>query len=652
MKLIRYSIILITIFCWISSQGQRSRPAAVLQERAEQAASDYFERKAEADSVARAKGWAIREELPDGKVIELVALAENGMPLYFSTENINAAYTVGVDDLWPGGSSGLSLTGSGFTISEWDAGAVRSSHHEFMSGGQSRITQIDGATSTHPHATHVAGTMVAQGVNGVAKGMSPQAHLHAYDWNNDNSEMISANATYGTNLSNHSYGYVTGWYLSTTPRKWYGDTVISGNEDHNFGFYGPAAHDWDDLAYSMPDFLIVKSAGNDRTDNHYGMHLVYNSTTSSWDTSYTPREKDGGADGYDCISHRGVAKNILTVGAVNDIPGGYAQPSDVVMTTFSGWGPTDDGRIKPDIVANGTSLNSTSDYHDSAYVTYSGTSMSAPNTTGALALLQDYFFDTLGRYMWADELKALVINTAHEAGTASGPDYRFGWGLLNAAGAAELITLEVDEGGHVFFDSLVNGGMDQYVYYADGIQDINVTLAWTDPAHAALPPALNPTTPTLVNDLDLKLLRLPDSLSYMPWVLDPANPATAATTGDNIRDNVEKVTIAAPNAGYYRIVVDHKDTLGSPQYYGMAISGMRPTIPGLWTGTYGSDWNNPANWDNWETPDSTTHIELPPGRTTYPVLNGTFGIGTNSADYNCGSLEVGPGAEFTIGGGQ
>jgi hypothetical protein len=81
-------------------------------------------------------------------------------------------------------------------------------------------------------------------------------------------------------------------------------------------------------------------------------------TGGSWQWTSQARGADGGASGYDCISQQGCAKNILTVGAVNDIVGGYSSPGDVVMSSFSSWGPTDDGRIKPDICANGVGLYS------------------------------------------------------------------------------------------------------------------------------------------------------------------------------------------------------------------------------------------------------------------------------------------------------
>jgi len=143
--------------------------------------------------------------------------------------------------------------------------------------------------------------------------------------------------------------------------QWFGDPSISPVEDYRFGFYGPRERDWDEIAYNAPYYLIVKSAGNDRGDNGAGV-----------------AEPDGGADGYDCVSTPAPAKNIITVGAVNDLPNGYTGAPNVIMTSFSGWEPTDDGRVKPDVVGNGTSLlslgNGTNDYTNRT-----GTSMATPS---------------------------------------------------------------------------------------------------------------------------------------------------------------------------------------------------------------------------------------------------------------------------------
>ena len=87
---------------------------------------------AKAIAVQRAilKGWPIRAALPDRRVIELQRLSPTGKPVYYITDNLDAADTVSTDEVWPGGSAGLSLDGSGMTVGEWDAGGVLSSHQE------------------------------------------------------------------------------------------------------------------------------------------------------------------------------------------------------------------------------------------------------------------------------------------------------------------------------------------------------------------------------------------------------------------------------------------------------------------------------------------------------------------------------------------
>ena len=106
------------------------------------------------------------------------------------------------------------------------------------------------------------------------------------------------------------------------------------------------------------------------------------------------------------------------------------------MSSFSGWGPTDDGRIKPDLVTKGVAVKSCLADSNNAYATWNGTSMATPGATGALLLLQEHYNDTYSTFMKAATLKALAIHTADETGPNPGPDYMFGWGLMNTAKAA------------------------------------------------------------------------------------------------------------------------------------------------------------------------------------------------------------------------
>ncbi|MDY0109026.1 MAG: S8 family serine peptidase [Candidatus Krumholzibacteria bacterium] len=525
------------------------------------------------------KDGPLRALLADA-AIELFGVLPSGRPLFIATENVDAAATVATDLVWPGGSAGLDLSGANplGSLAIWDGGAVRIAHQEFTG----RAVSGDGSSNVSSHATHVAGTMIAAGADPDARGMSFAGTLQSYDWGDDTGEMAAAAAGLLC-LSNHSYGYVAGWrYGWSDPDAWYwfGDPTVSEIEDPGFGFYDPTAAAWDDLAHAAPYYLIVKSAGNDRSDagpEPGGGHYAWSDQVNDWVWSTVVRDPDGGADGFDSIPYHGTAKNILTVGAVLDIPGGWTSPDDVQVSAFSSWGPTDDGRVKPDLVANGVSLYSSIASGDAEYARYSGTSMSAPNVTGSLNLLVEHYRALHGgQRPLASTLKAIVLHTASEAGPTPGPDFMHGWGLLNTAAAALMISDDAAGGRRLRVATLADGTADLYRFYHDGDGELKVTLAWTDPAGS--PPAwsLNPTTPMLVNDLDLKLVRESDNAVFWPWLLDPAAPAAPAVTGPNHRDNVEMILATGAGAGTYLVEVSHSGSLQGGQTYSLVVSGLRP----------------------------------------------------------------------------
>ncbi|UCD30299.1 MAG: S8 family serine peptidase, partial [Planctomycetota bacterium] len=237
---------------------------------------------------------------------------------------------------------------------------------------------------------------------------------------------------------------------------------------------------------------------------------------------------------------------------------------------FSSWGPTDDGRIKPDIVANGQTLRSSIHTGDAAYGYASGTSMSTPSASGSINLLVRYFEATHdGLTPLSSTIKALLMHTADEAGPDPGPDYMFGWGLMNTLKAAELILRDSVETRLIHEKALADGELHEYELESDGIEAIRIALAWTDPPGTSPPVSLNPANLMLVNDLDLRLEHQTTAAVYEPYILDPANPANAATTGDNFRDNCELIYLEAPPAGTYIVTVSHKGTLATPQYYSL-----------------------------------------------------------------------------------
>jgi len=541
-----------------------------LEQLAAEWQQEFMVKKAKAIEKAVVEGWPIRGELEDGTVYEIVDY-EGNLPEYRITNNTGAARSVSTNHLHPGGSSGLNLSGAGMIVGEWDGGATLLTHQEF--GG--RAIQRDGATSLSSHATHVAGTLIGAGVRADAKGMAPEAILWTHDWNNDNAEMASAAAD-GLLISNHSYGSISGWARGDWSESglqewhWWGDVAVDEEEDLKFGWYNTAARQWDLIAENAPYYLIVKSAGNDRNDNGTTNHKVRQG--SQWVASNAFRQRDGGTDGYDCIPTNGNAKNILTIGAVNKIANGWSRPSDVTMSSFSGWGPTDDGRIKPDLVGAGVGLLSSNSSGPTGYNSSSGTSMSGPNVAGSLILLQELHERLYGKFMKASTLKGLAIHTADPAGVSDGPDYRFGWGMLNTAKAANVLNDPLYN--KVMETTLKNGEELEYIVYADGENPVKITISWTDPAAQASGNVLNDRNLKLINDLDIRLISSSDEeIVFMPYILDPANPNAPADTGDNFRDNMEVINAGVIEAGEYRLVVTHKGNLrNGAQDFSLIIS--------------------------------------------------------------------------------
>ncbi len=257
-------------------------------------------------------------------------------------------------------------------------------------------------------------------------------------------------------------------------------------------------------------------------------------------------------------------------------------PAKANISAFSSWGPTDDGRIKPDIVANGDGVHSSLNGSNTAYGTLNGTSMATPNATGTAALLvQEYSRLFPGGAMRSATLKGLLIHTADDRGNA-GPDYKFGWGLLNGQAAADLLR---DHAANPLklrlAEELITSGVTTITreFVWDGVSPIRATLTWTDPAGGATTSS-DLRTPRLRNNLDLKIVG-PDGSEHLPFVMPfvgawtRASMDLPATTGKNNTDNVEQVRIAAPPApGVYRAVVTFEGTLANNQQaYSLLLSG-------------------------------------------------------------------------------
>jgi subtilisin-like proprotein convertase family protein len=483
-------------------------------------------------------GIPVRVEGPGNKVSILHDIRPEG-PLYRTTLNANAAISSAANLVYP---APYSLNGSTVKVGVWDAGSVRNTHREFST---TRVVNRNSTAAVDDHATHVAGTIGATGVTANAKGMAPSAAIDSWDWNSDYSEMTSSGASTATAdatkipISNHSYGY-----NATTA---------------DMGRYETEARDTDALLVNLPYYLPFWAAGNEQD-------------------FLTAK------GGYQSITFNGLAKNLLTVGAVNDaVSGGVRSPSAGTMSSFSSWGPCDDGRIKPDVVANGVNLNSPISTGDTAYDTYSGTSMATPSAAGSAAMLaQLYRREFSGQLMRASMLKALLIHTADDSGTA-GPDYKFGWGLINTKAAADVILAQKQ---YPATPKLIEGSIasaaapQTYTFQWDGVSPIRATLCWTDPAGTAQT-AQDSRTPNLRHNLDLKITAPDGTTLYQPFVMPfvgtwtDASMALPATRGKNNVDNVEQVYLASPvQAGTYTVTVSLDGSLTtSSQAYSIVLTG-------------------------------------------------------------------------------
>ncbi|MBK6265012.1 S8 family serine peptidase [Marivirga sp. S37H4] len=488
-------------------------------------------------------------QLGNGREAILTDIVD-GSPQYMSTHNLQARFTTGVEYIQSEEGLNFPLYGKDLIIGVWDGGLVLNDHQEF----QSRVKNKLGSSNSN-HATHVTGTIAASGVNPNAKGMVPEATIHSYYAFDNDLGPMAEEAANGLILSNHSYGLVLGWNYNSTSQswQWFGQ---SDGKDNRFGSYTSNSRSIDNIAYNAPHYTIVWSAGNDRSDIGDGS-----------------RPPDGP---YNIIGPAAAAKNIITVGAITGFET-YDGPASAQMSNFSSWGPTNDGRIKPDLVADGVGLLSTSSSGEDAYTTLSGTSMSAPSVTGSLALLQEYYKQISDTFMTAAQLKSLAIHTTREAGSNPGPDYKFGWGVLNIIDALEVLKGQNDNDTLLIKAELNNNELHEYPIIPDTRTQVTATITWTDVPGVVT--ELGSNSPNVVNDLDVYLIDEVGNITY-PWRLNPENRGQAAQKGDNNLDNVEKIEFIAPSVRKYKLIVSHKGNLeNNSQKYALTLTYGSAGIP-------------------------------------------------------------------------
>jgi hypothetical protein len=489
------------------------------------------------------------------------------------------------------------LSGSGVRVGIWDQGHVGSDHPSFT-GRLSFDLALEGlaARKDNRHATHVAGTIAGSGVYvspvaaadsdapimekeipGFGKvqkqqssgqavsaatssaspgaaatspdsgspaqdkypGVAPAAEILSFEFSEAPDKLINLlrakpdaidvmNNSWNMNFKSDTCAYLATYGALGGPQF---DAVISGQVQ----------------GQPIRRIPIVQAAGNNRDDGICGLSSA------------------AGYPNYRTIIPPGAAKNVITVGAID------ADTNE--MTDFSAWGPTNNGRLKPDVVAPG--CRSVGDGQSGIVSTipatgigrFCGTSMATPAVTGAVVLMIENM-EKLGfakLKIFPSTYKALLIHGAADLGRP-GPDFEFGYGRVHLGQTLKLM----DE--QAFRQLKIEREEDiqtQDIAVAAGSQELKVTLVWDDRPVGIL------SNEALSNDLDLTLSS-PSGLSHLPFLLNPipGKEAEAAQTGVDHINVVEQVVVKNPEPGAWRISV-RASKLGNAadgQTYSLVVS--------------------------------------------------------------------------------
>ncbi|MBV1907335.1 MAG: S8 family serine peptidase [Pseudomonadales bacterium] len=429
------------------------------------------------------------------------------------------------------------------------------------------------------HGTHVAGSVLGSGKSsenvgdnqGLVRGLAYEAKLvfqaveQELKWKNFNNEL-----EYGRfNLvgipddlkSLFQYAYTKGARIHSN--SWGGG---------NPGEYDSQCHQLDQFVWKHKDFCVVVAAGNDGTD----------------------ADGDGVINAMS-VTSPGTAKNCITVGACEnfrptfssekygtwwptDYPvAPYAEapmtdnPNQVVA--FSSRGPTQDNRIKPDIVAPGTFVLSTRSRklsnsnhgwapypQSSQYFYMGGTSMATPLVSGALALLRQFFREWVG---YESPSAALL-----KASLISGADKLSGYSPAGLAG-------DNSQGfGRVNIDAIVAPASPLRVYFLD--DDIGLHTGQADEFTFSVRSSGHPLRIVLAYS-DYPGVSLVNNLNLM--VTDPQgkhhvmNSSAGGALLMDTNNNVEVVNIKSPIKGRWKMKVIASGVPQGPQEYAFVLSG-------------------------------------------------------------------------------
>ncbi|WP_196214029.1 PGF-pre-PGF domain-containing protein [Methanolobus vulcani] len=458
-----------------------------------------------------------------------------------------------------------------------DIGVNNESMHADLRGRIVAIFDIAGdnekADLYSGHGTHVSGSVLGNGSKsgGLYAGMAPEAELvfQALGYYNTITGSEGLKLPYGGLEELFQQAYDEGARIHTN--SWGSD---------EYGTYTEHSKQVDQFMWDHQDMLILFSAGNEGVDS----------------------DRDGVID-EDSLCSPATAKNCLTVGAsennrgskfsigdyttwghawnasfpVYPISNDYMADDSNGIAAFSSRGPTNDERIKPDVVAPGTFIASTISsvasgtgwgvVSDNSYYLYmGGTSMSTPITAGAAALVREYYTEVENLTSpSAALLKATIINGAYnitpgQYGTGDYQeidgryDYSQGWGRVDITNSIypdspvvmryyDYVSLNSSESWNVSYDILCTS------------ETVRITLVWTDYPYAE---TSDDNNLTLVNNLDL-IVEAPDGTYY-------------GNGAPDIKNNVEGVELLEPVAGTYTIIVNGTNIPKGPQNFSLVLS--------------------------------------------------------------------------------
>ena len=522
-----------------------------------------------------------RTFVKNGSFYFLEDVDTDGSPIYINTKsNVESGTLIKANQLYMGGTLGANINGQNMVVGVWDGGQVRATH-ELLSGkvAMQAGQTLDGSEISttgvktyggNDHQTHVSGTVVGKDIANQpsARGIAYGATALNYDFSGAFDEMIPF-ASQGYLVSNHSYGLSN----DNSVPIW------------RFGAYEKEAQRWDSLTNVNSYYLPFAAAGNEQTGD-YG---------------------NRGKAGYDMMTRFSAAKNVMTIGAVN---------ADKSMSSYSNWGPTDDGRVKPDIVARGTGINSsvfanptTNIPSDNSYsgssVQSSGTSYSSPAAAAGALLLQQYYNSLHGNYMKAATLKAIMLGTAEDL-EPIGPDHKFGWGLLDVEKAARAIKYKSVAGNptaQTATDGTSKGAyIEEITYnipnnnstelirnvYASGCEPLIASIAWTDDGgpEQVSQDGEDPTTSRLVHNFDFVVRNTTTGVDVRAW-----KPSVMANRTDNATletgwfdgngNNYKQIKINSPVAGQQYAILVRKSTTSpaTAKPFSLIVTGTQLAAP-------------------------------------------------------------------------